>query len=145
MRRKKLIKGLLSRLKIKSPLKLMKNTFYLSWKLYSFLRYFHFCPDFLIMEEWLISKVMTLQTGHQIIVIHIFNIPRSNGNQAMTIGHLIEYSERNIFLKNLCWKWGRETSSRSFLFFKKVLIKVKASGRHLRFNIFSWTLTRVWD
>ena len=44
---------------------------------------------------------MTLETGQQIITIHIlFNISSSQYNQAMKIGQLIEYNIRNIFIKN---------------------------------------------
>ena len=49
-----------------SPLKMMKNAFYFMLKLCSFLRYLHYCPDFLVMQKkglirklWLISKFMT--------------------------------------------------------------------------------------
>ena len=46
----------------------------------------------------------------------------------MKFGQLIEYNKSNKFLQNSCRKWGRETSSRPFLFFIKVLYDIKASG-----------------
>ena len=43
---------------------------------------------------------MTSQGGKQTIAIHILtNIFRSEGNQAMKLGQLIEYNMRNIFLE----------------------------------------------
>ena len=56
----------------------------------------------------------------------------------MQFRKLIEYNTRNIFLQISCRKWGRETSSRPFLFFKIALYEVKASGLQLSFNIFQW-------
>ena len=63
---------------------------------------------------------MTSQTGQQIITI-LPNISNSKRYQAMAFGQLIKNSVRNIFLQ-------------FFLLFK-------ASGQHLSFDIFSWTLT----
>ena len=57
----------------------------------------------------MISKFMTSQDGQQIIKIYILpNISRSEGNQAMEFGQLLEYNMR---------KWGRESSSRPFFVF----------------------------
>ena len=43
---------------------------------------------------------MTLQTGKQIIIIHILpNITVNKSNQAMKFDRLIEYKMKNIFLK----------------------------------------------
>ena len=62
----------------KSPLKMMKNAFYLMLKVLSFLRYLHFSPDLLLIlksgllrKQRLISNFMTSQTGQQIITIQI--------------------------------------------------------------------------
>ena len=52
---------------------------------------------------------MTSQLGLQTIAIHISNISRSKGNQAMKFGQLIKY---NIFLEKLYIKCGRETIPR---------------------------------
>ena len=58
---------------------------------------------------------MTLETGQQIITIHIlFNISSSQCNQAMKIGQLIEYNIRNIFIEKLYTKYGGEASPRPF-------------------------------
>ena len=58
------------------------------------------------MEKWfhkkaqLITKFMMSQNGQQIIATHILpNISRSNDNQTMTFGQLMEYNIR-FFLKN---------------------------------------------
>ena len=43
---------------------------------------------------------MMSQSGQQTITVHILpNIPRSKGNQTMTLGELLEYNKRNIFLQ----------------------------------------------
>ena len=64
---------------------------------------------------------MTSQPGWQTIAIDILpNISRSNDNQAMKFGQLIEYNEINIFLQKLYRKWGRETSSSLILFLEIV-------------------------
>ena len=81
---------------------------------------------------------MTSQIKQQMITIYILpDISRSKANQAMKLCQLIKYSMRYIFIQNSCRKWARETSSPPlFLFFKKALYKVKASGQHLSFKIF---------
>ena len=44
---------------------------------------------------------MTSPTGKQIITIHILpDISRSNDNQILKFGQLIEYNVRDIFLQN---------------------------------------------
>ena len=46
---------------------------------------------------------MKSQTGTQTITIHILpDISRSNGNQTMKFGQLIENNVRNIFLQKSC-------------------------------------------
>ena len=66
---------------------------------------------------------MASKTGLQTIEIHILpNISQSKGNQTMKFCQLIEYNKRNIFLQNLCRNWGKETSSRPLIIFKKNLI-----------------------
>ena len=53
---------------------------------------------------------MTSQPGKQIIAIHILpNMSRSNGNQAMKFGQLIEYNTRNIFIEKSYAKCAGET------------------------------------
>ena len=54
-------------------------------------------------------------TAWQTIVIHILpNISRSEGNQTMKFGQLIDYNLGNIFLEKSYTKYGGETSSRPF-------------------------------
>ena len=99
---------------------MMKNVFYFMSKLFPFLRYLHFCLDFLLMLKnglirklWFISRFMTSQTGQQIIIIHVLpNISRSKGNHAIKFGQLINYRVKNIVFQKPCKKWGRETCSR---------------------------------
>ena len=58
---------------------------------------------------------MTLQTGQQIITIHILpNISSSKGNQTMKFDQLIEYNMKNIFLEKSYTKFGRKASPRPF-------------------------------
>ena len=64
------------------------------------------------------------------------SILQSKGNQTFKIGQVIEYNKRNIFPQKSCRKWGRETSSRPLLSFKKALYEVKASGLPLSLNHF---------
>ena len=86
----------------------MQNAFYFMSKALFVPKIFTFFSDFLVIQKdgfirkvRLISKFMTSHTGQQIITINILpNILRSKGNQAMKLGHLIEYTMRNIFLKN---------------------------------------------
>ena len=63
---------------------------------------------------------MTSRPALQTITIQILpNISQSKEDQTMKFGQLLEYNKRNIFLQKLCRKWGKETSSRPFLFSKK--------------------------
>ena len=57
----------------------------------------------------------------------------------MKFDQLVGYSVRNIFLhrtENRIEKQGRRLAPDLFVFLKKVLYEVKASGQHLSFNIF---------
>ena len=119
------LSGLRQVLRIESPLIVMKNAFYFMLKALFVLEIFTFFLLYrngLIGKLWLISQFMTSQTGQQIITIHIFpNISRSEGNQAMNYGELINYSKRNIFLQNHAEdKVGRLVLDH-FLFFMKAL------------------------
>ena len=52
---------------------------------------------------------MTLQPRKQIIAVHILpNISRSEGNQTIKFGQLIEYNIRNIFLEKAYTNYGVE-------------------------------------
>ena len=78
------------------------------------------------------------------MAIHILsNIARSKGNQTMKLGQLIEYNKRNIFLQNLCRKWGRENSSRPLLVFWKSLIwgKSRWSAPYFQYILIALNLT----
>ena len=64
-------------------------------KLFSFLRYFHICPEVLLMQKAalkklkLIAKLMASQNGQQIIAILILpNISRNKDNQAVKLGQI---------------------------------------------------------
>ena len=61
--------------RLKPLLKWRKMLFISRWKLFSFLRYLHFCPDFLVMQKnslkrklWLISQTVTDW------IVNIYNI-----------------------------------------------------------------------
>ena len=56
---------------------------------------------------------MTSQPGYQTILIHILpNISRSNDNQTVKFGQLLECNMRNIFLEKSYTKGGGKTSPR---------------------------------
>ena len=53
---------------------------------------------------------MKSQPDYQTITTHILlNISRSNNNQAMKFGQLIEYNQRKTFLDKLYTKYGGES------------------------------------
>ena len=54
----------------------------------------------------------------------------------MKFGQLIEYNKINIFFKNHAENEAGRLVPDHFLFFKKALYKVKASGLQIGFNIF---------
>ena len=93
-----------------------------SQDIYDFVMNFWSCrKKRLIRKIRLTSKFMTSQPGSQTITIHILpNISRSKGNQKGKLGQLMEYNKINIFLQKLCRKWGRETNSIFFYFFRKL-------------------------
>ena len=69
----------------------------------------------MIRKIRVISKFITSQPGKQTIATHILpNISRSEGNQAMKFGQLIECNMRNIFLEKSYIKCDGETSPRPF-------------------------------
>ena len=58
---------------------------------------------------------MTSQPGYQAIVMHILpNILRSKSNRTMTLGQLIAYNIRNIFLEKSYTKCVGQTIPRPF-------------------------------
>ena len=57
---------------------------------------------------------MMSQPGKQTITIHKFKVSRSQGNQSMKFGQLIEYNIRNIFLEKSYTKCGGESIPRPF-------------------------------
>ena len=54
----------------------------------------------------------------------------------MNFGQVIAYNKRNIFFKNHVENEARRLVPDLFLFFKKALYEVKASGLQLSFNRF---------
>ena len=90
-----------------SPIKMLKNAFYFTFKVISFSRYLNFCLDFLVMYKnglirkiRLISKFMTSQPRKETTAIHILPyISGSKDNQTMKFGQLIKSNMRNIFLE----------------------------------------------
>ena len=73
------------------------------------------------------------------------NISRSKMNQAMKLGQLIKYNKRNIFLQNLCRKWGRETSSWPLFIFKKCVTWLKNKWALAYFQCISIALNLAYD
>ena len=71
---------------------------------------------------------MTSQTGTQTITVHILqDISRSNGNQTMKFGQLIENNMRIFFFKSHAENKAMRLVPDLFLFLKKALYEVKAS------------------
>ena len=67
----------------------------------------------LIRKIRLVLKFMMSQPGKQTITMRILlNISRSNGNQTMKFGQLIEYNFRSIFVEKWYTKYAAETISR---------------------------------
>ena len=105
-----------------TSLKMMKNAFYFTSEALSVLKRFKFLSllfghvlNGLIKKIGLISSFMTSEPGSQTIVIHILpNISRSEGNQTMKFGQLIEENKRSIFLGKSFTKCGGETSPTLF-------------------------------
>ena len=80
---------------------------------------------------------MTSQPGQKTITIHkLPNISPSKGNQTMKFGQLIEYNKRIFFFSNHAENVERRPVPDLFLFFKKALCEVNASGLPRNFNIF---------
>ena len=84
---------------------------------------------------------MWSRTGQQVITIHILpNVSTSKDNQAMKYDQLIEYNGEMIFLKNHAENEAGRLVPDLFLFFKKALYKLKASGQPLNFNMY-WKIS----
>ena len=64
------------------------------------------------------------------------SISINKGNQTIKFAQLTGYNERNIFFQKSCRNETGRLVTDLFLFFKKALCKVKASGQQLSFNIF---------
>ena len=77
------------------------------------------------------------QTRQQIIAIPILpNISRSKSDQAVKFSELKYITSEIFFFKNYSENETWRLVQDLFLFFKKTLCKVKASGQHLSFNMF---------
>ena len=59
---------------------------------------------------------MTSQPGFITIAI-LPNISQSKGKQKTKFGQLMDYDKKNVFLQNLCGKWGREISLKPLFIF----------------------------
>ena len=139
-------------LRTENYLKKMKNAFDFILKLFLFLRYLHFCLDFMVIRNGLIRRFRLIsyfimsQAGQQTVIIHILpNISASKDNQSMKLSQLIEYIVRKIFSQNYAENEVGTLGPDPFLFFNKTLDKVKASGQDLSFNIFWQTSTWTYN
>ena len=123
----------------KAALKIMKNAFYFTLKSYFFFKIFKFlsfCPDVYVenglIKKLLVSKIVTSQTGKQIISIHVLsNVSRSIGNQIMTFGQFIEHNMRNIFLKKWYTECGGEQYSQTHFWKSKLSISLNQQSEML--------------
>ena len=119
-------KGALSSLRqflaTESSLKVMKNAFDSTLKVFSSSRYLNFCLGILVIGKndpikmvRLLSKFMKSQPEKQTTAIHILsNISRSKCNELMKFGQLIEYNMRNIFFEKSYTKCSEELILRLF-------------------------------
>ena len=90
----------------------------------------------LIRKLRLVLKFMTLQPGKQTIIIHILsNISRSK----------VKDSEIWSFFKSRAENEAGILVPDLFLFLRKALFEVKASGLHLNFNIFRLPSTLTYN
>ena len=95
----------------------------------------------LIRKMKLFLKILTSLPGLQRIITHILlHISRLKGNQTMKLGKLIEHLKRNTFLKTLCRKWVRETSSRLLFVLYKSFILAKSKWSSDWFDYMSLVL-----
>ena len=125
----------------KSSFKMMNN-FFISSFIFSFSRYLKFFKKLLnkflsrffsCRRKDLIGKIRSIskfttsqpvnkQLQYLTKLPKLPNISRTKDNQAIKFRQLIEYYKRNIFLQKSCRKWGRETSSGTFFFLKKIFL-----------------------
>ena len=114
-----------------SSLKMIKNTFYFILKYLFVLKVIEFF-------SWLFGYIRKWLDQKNKVSFNIYNITTwlTSNYKTMNFVQSIRYNKRNVFFKK---------SSRLvpdlFLFFKKALYEIKASGPHLSFNIFGYTLT----
>ena len=59
----------------------------------------------------------------------------------MKFGQVIEYRKINLFFKNQAENEAWQLDSDLFLFFRKALYEIKASGMQLSFNIYGYPST----
>ena len=124
------LSGLGQFLTTESHLKIMKNAFYFILKVLYFLRYLHFPPNFLVMQEKglirklkFVSKLMTSNIGKQIITIYTFpNISRSKDNQEMKLGQLIDFNMDSFFFKSHTKNEAGRLAADIFFVFQKCFI-----------------------
>ena len=89
---------------------------------------------------------MTSIIDQQIITIHILaNISICKISQAIKLGQLWDITWEIFSFKNHGENKAESLVPELFLFFKKALYKVKASGHHFSFNIFWYTSTWTYN
>ena len=89
---------------------------------------------------------MTSIIDQQIITIHILaNISICKISQAIKLGQLWDITWEIFSFKNHGENKAESLVPDLFLFFKKTLYKVKASGHHFSFNIFWYTSTWTYN
>ena len=104
-------------------------------KLFSFLRYLNFCPEFFVhvrkrrdQEAEVNFKMSDVINRKKIVAIHVLpNISKIKGNQTMKFGQFIEYNIRSIFLQNHAENEKERLLPDLLLFPKKNLYELKAS------------------
>ena len=89
-----------------------KMIFIQSKKLFSFLWYLIFCPDFFGYVENILIRNGKNRVKWMIARHILPNNARCKGNQIMKLGQLIEYNMKNVFLQKSLTKYDGEPISR---------------------------------
>ena len=109
------LSGLRQFLATESPVKTMKNAFFLRQKLFSFSRYLSFCLDFLVVyrngmikkENFKVHDVTVGLTNNQ--NTHIAQYHEKKRQSDSEYGQLIKSNMWNVFLEKSFSKYGRKT------------------------------------
>ena len=108
------------------------------------------CRKTVWLERWVQFQKESFFWCHNLVnkqlqYWYIVDISRSEDNQTIKCGPLIEYNKRNIFLQKHAENEVGRLVRDLFLFFEKASFKAKASVLHLNFNIIRYPLTWLYN